>query len=110
MSQEHAVRIQELNDAFRRTMLGGRFILTVGIRSLGSDKVSQIVRSVQAYNTFTPDNDPYGEHDFGALDLDGQKIFWKIDYYDRTLNFGSEDPADPAITTRVLTIMLASEY
>ena len=56
------------------------------------------------------DNDPNGEHDFGNFELAGQKFFWKIDYYDTTMEFGSEDPADSAKTTRVLTIMLTSEY
>jgi hypothetical protein len=31
-------------------------------------------------------------------------------YYDRKTEFGSSDPADPAVTTRVLTIMRADEY
>jgi Protein of unknown function (DUF3768) len=55
-------------------------------------------------------NDPHGEHDFGHFEIAGQKFFWKIDYYDAAMEFGSEDPADPTKTTRVLTIMLASEY
>jgi hypothetical protein len=59
---------------------------------------------------FTNDNDPYGEHDFGAFDVDGARLFWKIDYYDRSLSGGSPDPTDPAVTCRVLTIMLAWEY
>jgi hypothetical protein len=37
-------------------------------------------------------------------------IFFKIDYYDRTLTAHSPDPADPAVTRRVITVMLASEY
>ena len=63
-----------------------------------------------AFDAFTEDNDPHGEHDFGAFDHAGHRIFWKIDYYDQSLEFGSENPADPAKTTRVLTIMLADEY
>jgi Protein of unknown function (DUF3768) len=55
-------------------------------------------------------NDPYGEHDFGNFTLAGRKFFWKIDAYDANMEFGSEDPADPSQTTRVLTIMLAEEY
>jgi hypothetical protein len=59
---------------------------------------------------FTDDNDPYGEHDFGSFGLCNRKFFWKIDYYDPQLEYGSEDPTDPQKTTRVLTLMLAEEY
>jgi hypothetical protein len=59
---------------------------------------------------FTTDNDPNGEHDFGSFTLVGRKFFWKIEYYDKELRYGSENPADPGVTTRVLTLMLASEY
>ena len=69
-----------------------------------------IREQVERFDTFTPDNDPHHEHDFGSFEHDGERIFWKIDYYDRSLTNGSEDPSDPAQTTRVLTIMLASEY
>ena len=62
------------------------------------------------FDSFTEDNDPHGERDFGAFEHEGQRIFWKIDYYDRALTYGSENPADPQQTVRVLTIMLASEY
>jgi hypothetical protein len=70
---------------------------------------SAIREKVERFDNFTPDNDPHGEHDFGALTHQGDKVFWKIDYYDKTLTKGSEDPADPKQTARVLTIMLASE-
>jgi Protein of unknown function (DUF3768) len=63
-----------------------------------------------AFDVFTDDNDPHGEHDFGAVDEGGVRCFWKIDCYDRATEFGSPDPADPAVTTRVLTIMRADEY
>jgi len=69
-----------------------------------------IVERVRTFDDFSDDNDPYGEHDFGAFEQDGDKIFWKIDYYDRQLTQGSPDPTDPKLTTRVLTVMLASEY
>lgn len=103
-------RIRELNDAFRRTMLGGRFVITNGVRSLGHTQLSQVIQAVQGYSEFGTDNDPYGEHDFGAIEHNGQRIFWKIDYYDKQLKYGSDDPADPTVTTRVLTVMLAEEY
>ena len=56
------------------------------------------------------EHDPYNEHDFGSLETAGERVFWKIDYYDREVRFRSEDPADPTKTTRILTVMLASEY
>lgn len=100
------------NDVFRR-ISGSRkdWHTTPGVMALGSAFLMRAVAAVIAFDAFTPDNDPYGEHDFGSLTLDGHKLFWKIDYYDRNdMTCGSEDPADPTVTHRVLTIMLASEY
>lgn len=102
--------IRDLNDRFRQTGIGGRVMLTSGVNALPNAAVAAILRRVKAHDTFTEDNDPHGEHDFGAFTEAGRKFFWKIDYYDKRLEFGSENPADPAITTRVLTIMLAEEY
>ena len=68
------------------------------------------LQKAATFDEFNEDNDPYGEHDFGSFDLCGRKFFWKIEYYDRTMEYGSEDPSDPAKTTRVMTVMLASEY
>jgi len=65
---------------------------------------------VAEFTEFTRDNDPHGEHDFGSFHLAGHHVFWKIDYYDERMESGSEDPANPGKTTRVLTIMLAEEY
>ena len=62
------------------------------------------------FDDFKPDNDPYGEHDFGAFEVDGHKFFFKVSYYDITMEFGSDDPANPEVTKRVLTLMLAEEY
>ena len=103
--------LAELNDAFRKEGKGsGRWLLTSGVQSFGETFVAMALLAVRAFDRFTSDNDPYGEHDFGSFDLRGQKLFWKIDYYDLSLTYGSEDPCDPTKTQRVLTVMLASEY
>lgn len=104
-------RVQELNDVFRQTGRGnGQVMLTPGIMALGESGVRAVIAQVQQFNAFTKDNDPWGEHEFGAIDYDGQKIFWKIDCYNLDCSAGSENPANEAVTCRVLTIMLASEY
>jgi hypothetical protein len=90
--------------------VAGRIIQTEGIRALSPADQSSIREKVECFDDFTPDNDPHQEHDFGSFEHNGERIFWKIDYYDRSLTTHSEDPSDPAQTTRVLTIMLATEY
>ena len=108
---QHAQRIRDLNDAFRKSGgHGGRFMITAGIQALGPIRVAELCRQVIQFEAFTEDNDPYGEHDFGSIKDGGQTFFWKIDTYDKRLEYGSPDPADPAVTTRVLTLMLAEEY
>ena len=102
--------IRDLNDKFRRELHGGTLLLTAGIVALGAEAQARIIAAVQAFDAFTPDNDPYGEHDFGSFEVDGEKFFFKLDYYDPTLAMHSDDPADPSKTERVLTIMLSSEY
>lgn len=105
-----ADRIRELNDAFRRSFVGGKVTMTSGIAALADEVKVALFERVKAFDEFKTDNDPHREHDFGVLEHAGKRIFWKIDYYDAEMEFGSEDPADPSQTTRVLTIMLASEY
>ena len=107
---EKVIRIRTLNDALRTTYEGGRVMITAGIQAMGDPFVSSLAREVQVFKDFTPDNDPHGEHDFGSLIHQGCKVFWKIDYYDPTLTYGSEDPSDSEVTARVLTVMLAEEY
>ncbi|WP_240325631.1 DUF3768 domain-containing protein [Sphingomonas mesophila] len=102
--------MRELNDAFRSTLLGGRVMLTSGVAALGADGIAGIMQAVRTFSNFTSDNDPHGEHDFGTCSWGLHRVLWKIDYYDVGLEYGSPDPTDPALTTRVLTIMLASEY
>ncbi len=111
MTNSTTKRIAELNDLCRKSMgVTGRLIQTRGINALPDHVKSAIREKVEAFDSFTGDNDPYGEHDFGAIEHEGNRIFWKIDYYAPGLMHGSENPADPKQTIRVLTIMLAEEY
>ena len=106
-----AEAIAQLNDLARKAMgVACRLVQTSGISALPPAEQSAIREKVETFNDFSPDNDPHGERDFGAFQHEGKRIFWKIDYYDRTLTWGSENPADATQTVRVLTIMLASEY
>ena len=105
-----AEKIRALNDRFRTTMTGGRVLMTAGVDTLPSDVKAMAIRRVATFSDFNADNDPHGEHDFGSFELAGRTIFFKLDYYDAAMEFGSDDPADPNKTTRVLTIMLAEEY
>lgn len=103
-------RIQILNDQFRQTLIGGRVMTTTGVAAMDDEKRRALIDGVRLFDAFTPDNDPYGEHDFGSIDLGGCRYFWKIDYYDSTLTCGSSDASDKSATTRVLTLMRADEY
>ena len=104
-------RIRDLNDRFRRLRQGnGRVFVTAGVEERGPAFVAEAICAVRSFDTFTPDNDPHGEHDFGVVTVKETRVFWKLDYYDPTLSAGSDDPADETKTCRVLTIMLAQEY
>lgn len=103
-------RIRQLNDEARRYLTDGKVVFTRGITALPEADQAAILERVRTFEDFTPENDPYGEHDFGAFEHNGQRVFWKIDYYDLEERFGSPDPADLSLTRRVLTIMLAGEY
>lgn len=105
-----AERIARLNDALRKTGLGGQIMVTRGVQSLDGFNTAQLVRALAGHDEFDEDNDPHGERDFGGMDLFGAELLWKIDYYSPDLMFGSNDPAEPAVTHRVLTILLAEEY
>ena len=107
---EPAPRIAALNDAFRRTFQGGHVVETPGVLALPEAERIALLLAVRRFDAFDGDNDPHGEHDFGAVEVGGRRRFWKIDTYDRDLRGHSPDAADPAVTTRVLTIMLAEEY
>jgi hypothetical protein len=103
-------RIRKLNDAFRASFSGGKVVMTASVVALPEAVKTEALQKTADFNVFTQDNDPHDEHDFGAFELCDRKFFWKIDYYDRDLQYGSEDPADPDKTTRVLTLMMAEDY
>ena len=111
-------QIAALNDAFRHSHMApapasarGRWVVTRGVANKGDVFTMRAARAVHDHDTFSADNDPYNEYDFGSFELQGEKLFWKIDCCAKDdLSRGSEDPSDPGRTTRVMTIMLASEY
>jgi hypothetical protein len=102
-------QIRALNDELRQHLLGGIAVITPGIAALGKEAVDRIVKTIAVYDDFCHANDPH-EHDFGAFEADGHRVFFKIDYFDKSLTYHSPDPADPSVTERVITIMLAEEY
>jgi len=110
MSHQSA-KVAELNDLLRTTFLTGKVVFAQGVRALPETVRDDVLSQVREFAAFTEDNDPYGEHDFGAIEHDDAgRVFWKIDYYDRDYLCHSPDPTDPKVTRRVLTIMLAEEY
>jgi Protein of unknown function (DUF3768) len=104
MDTTYAVKVAKLNDVFRRN--GNRIVVTSGVQVL--DDLSGLLDEIRWFDEFTEDNDPYGEHDFGTVYWGGEKIFWKIDYYDRRLEYGAGPLSKEC--QRVMTVMLASEY
>ena len=107
---EQTVEIARLNDEFRTHLKAGRVFITRGIQQFGADAWPAIFELIRNFDAFGNGNDPYGEHDFGTIEYAGQKLFWKIDYYDHSMTAGSADPSDPKQTCRVMTVMLPSEY
>lgn len=110
------VKIAKINDEFRKKATTGlirpqdRFVVTPSIIALEDEHRVELVKLVSEYSDFSEDNDPYGEHDFGVIRFNGEKYYWKIDYYDKTMTYLSDDPTDESKTNRVLTLMHSSEY
>ncbi|CAA7614967.1 DUF3768 domain-containing protein [Magnetospirillum sp. UT-4] len=107
---DRTARIAELNDRLRRDHTCGKVVITRGIQALGHQSILDVLAAVAAFSDFTPDNDPYSEHDCAVMTVGDHCVIWKIDYYDTDLNFASDDPANPGVTIRVLTIMLSDEW
>ena len=104
------VRIRALNDQLRQNFADGMAVMTPGVAALGAEAVERIVKTIALFDDFCQANDPHEEHDFGAFEADGHMIMFKIEYVDQDLSMHSPDPADPSVTQRVITIMLAEEY
>lgn len=102
--------IAALNDLARQTFMFCRVVLSQGLMSLEEHDLQEVISLVRSFTDFTKDNDPYGEHDFGMVEHRGSKYFWKFDYYDTNMVFGSSDPCDTSQTIRVLTVFLSDEY
>jgi len=107
---EDQMRIRQLNDTLRRTGRGGQVLITNGLGSLDQEAISAILKAVADFDQFNEHNDPYGEHDCAILTVAGERILFKIDYFDQTKTRHSPDPADSNLTVRVMTVMLAREY
>jgi len=105
-----AERLRALNDQLRTTFIGGTVMITKCIEAIPFAKRKRILEQVRSFAAFDAENDHHGEHDCAILEAEGERILFKIDYYDRSVRVHSPDPTDPAVTTRILTIMLASEY
>jgi len=103
-------RIRELNDNLRRTFMGGRIMLTIGFSDLPNLVKARAIAAIRSFDNFNEDNDPYGTHEFGGVEIDDYTVWFRIDYYDHSLEYGSPDASDPNVTTRVMTLLLPSEY
>jgi hypothetical protein len=116
--------LADQNDLFRRRVTGdpiaaatpgaeallGKMVITRGVHLLPITTLVAVIQQLREFAAFDHDNDPHREHDFGVIEVGDHRCFWKIDYYDRELEYGSDTPADPSSTTRILTLMLASEH
>lgn len=105
-------KIRTLNDLLRTTLQGGSIYMTSGVQALGPAAVMEILERVRTYPAvkFDSETDPHRERDFGIVSYQGERIYWKIDYFDKEQKQHSEDPSDASLTHRVMTIMLSEEY
>lgn len=103
-------RIQILNDHLRMFHRGGMVVLSRQLATLAIEVQREVLGAVAKFNSFGVDNDPYGEHDCALVHVGALSIIWKIDYFDQMMEHQSDDPTDPTITRRVMTVMLAEEY
>lgn len=108
-AQRHEV-IAALNDQFRQTLQGGAVFMTASVAKISSVRLRRMMEAICAFDGFCEEQDPFGEHDLGSIKDEGERFFWKIDYFNPSMQLGSEDPADPALTLRVMTIMRPEEY
>ena len=106
-------KIAELNDNLRKNLFTpgqNQVFISHAVNSLPYLERARLLDKVQNFNNFNKSNDPYFEHDCAFIEHRGINYLFKIDYFNRDMDAGSENPADETITTRVLTIMRADEY
>jgi uncharacterized protein DUF3768 len=103
-------RIRALNDQLRQNLATGAAVMTPGVAALGEEAAARIIKTIAVFDDFCHANDPHEEHDFGSFEAEGHTIYFKVDYFDRSLKYHSPDPTDPAVTVRVITVMLGDEY
>lgn len=108
--KDETTAIRDLNDKLRQSFEGGQVLMTQGVNALAGNTLAQVLLAIRDFDDFTEDNDPYGTHEFGSVQIAGETVFFKIDAYDENMEYGSPNPADPEVTRRVMTILLASEY
>ena len=110
VAMSRADRIRELNDLCRRTFTGATIVTTAAFAALDPKLKANALQRVRSFNDFDGANDPHHEHDMAFFDEGGERMFFKFDYYDESMHFGSDDPSDTGKTRRLLTIGLASDY
>jgi hypothetical protein len=103
-------RIRMLNDLLRSTFTGGKVMMTAAVAALNPEARAKVLTAVRTFDAFTRHNNPHGENDCAFFMVDGERYFFKLDCYDKTMEYGSEDPSNPEITVRVLTIGTAEDY
>lgn len=108
--ETRVARIRALNDSFRGSFQGGRVVLTASVAALEARAKASVLEAVRTFTDFNADNDPHAEHDMCFVEVNGERYWSKIDYFDTDLRYGADDPSDPAHTTRIMTIGHASEY
>lgn len=109
-AQPRAAQIANLNDQLRTGQGQGKIVVTKAVHALTGFDTDVLMAALAGYDGFDADNDPHGERDFGDLTVFGTDLLWKVDYFDAAMEFGSEDPANPDVTTRVLTVMTAADW
>lgn len=109
-SNEQTQRIAALNDQFRSTFRGGEVVNSKSLRTLSREQKFELYEKVMAYDDFTPESDPAGEHNIGTIEHYGELYLWAISYYDVDKKGDSRNPANEMVTNRVLVIVRADEW
>lgn len=119
MHPQTAAIIAKQNDAFRTSITAsvkssdippGKLVMTAGIAAQSDAFRAALVDALVAFDAFDADSDPYGLHEMGVLEIEGERVWFKFDLYDENYEYGSEVPTDPTRTRRVLTLLFPSEY